>query len=71
MKILKEEIKLQCPANELWAILSDLRRSDWVPSIEEIILNAATTIIRDKIINITFLSTFKAENKELFMSDQE
>ena len=39
MKILKEEIKLQCPANELWAILSDLRRSDWVPSIEEIILN--------------------------------
>ena len=39
MKILKEEIKLQCPANALWAILSDLRRSDWVPSIEEIILN--------------------------------
>ena len=36
----------------------------------EIILNAATTIIRDKIINITFLSTFKAENNELFISDQ-
>ena len=39
MKILKEEIKLQCPADELWAILSDLGRSDWVPSIEEIRLN--------------------------------
>ena len=39
MKILKEEIKLQCQADELWAILSDLGRSDWVPSIEEIILN--------------------------------
>ena len=35
----------------------------------EIMLNAATIIIRDKIINITFLSTFKAENKELFISD--
>jgi len=35
----------------------------------DIILNAATIIISDKIINITFLSTFKAENKELFMSD--
>ena len=36
----------------------------------EIILNAATIIIKDKIINITFLSTFKAENKDLFVSDQ-
>ena len=36
----------------------------------EIILNAATIIIRVKIINITFLSTFKAENNELFISDQ-
>tara|TARA_B100001093_G_C26298715_1_gene788426 strand:- start:90 stop:590 length:501 start_codon:yes stop_codon:yes gene_type:complete len=36
----------------------------------EIILKAATMIIRDRIINITFLSTFKAENKELFISDQ-
>ena len=36
----------------------------------EIILNAATIIIKDKIINITFLSTFKAENNELFISDQ-
>ena len=32
--------------------------------IEEIILNAATVIIRVKIINITFLSTFKAFIKE-------
>ena len=35
----------------------------------EIILKAATIIINDKIINITFLSTFKAENNELFISD--
>ena len=34
----------------------------------EIILKAATIIIKDKIINITFLSTFNAENNELFMS---
>ena len=36
----------------------------------EIILNAATIIISDSIINITFLSTFRAENKELFISAQ-
>ena len=36
----------------------------------EIILNAATTIIRERIINITFLSTLRAENKELFVSAQ-
>ena len=35
----------------------------------EIILNAATIIIKDKIINITFLSTFNAENNDLFISD--
>ena len=34
----------------------------------EIILKAATTIISDKIINITLRSTFNAENKELFIS---
>ena len=32
----------------------------------EIILNAATMIISVKIKNITFLSTFKAEKKDLF-----
>ena len=36
----------------------------------EIMLNAATTIINVKIINITFLSTFKALKKDLFKSDQ-
>ena len=36
----------------------------------EIILKAATMIIKDKIINITLRSTFNAENKELFISDQ-
>ena len=37
----------------------------------DIILKAATIIISDKIMNITFRSTFRAENKELFISDQE
>ena len=36
----------------------------------EIILKAATIIIKDKMINITFRSTFNAENKELFISAQ-
>ena len=34
----------------------------------EIILNAATIIIKDKIINITFLSTFRAENLNKFLN---
>ena len=36
----------------------------------EIILKATTIIIKDNIINITFLSTFRAENNELFVSAQ-
>ena len=36
----------------------------------EIMLKAATIIISDKIINITLRSTFKAEKRELFISDQ-
>ena len=36
----------------------------------EIILKAATIIIKERIINITFLSTFKAENNDLFISAQ-
>ena len=36
----------------------------------EIILKAATMIINESIINITFLSTLRAENKDLFKSDQ-
>ena len=35
----------------------------------DIMLKAATIIINDKMINITFLSIFNAENKELFISD--
>ena len=37
----------------------------------EIILNAATIIMRVKIMNITFLSKFNASKKDLFMSAQE
>ena len=36
----------------------------------EIMLNAATIIISDNIINITLRSTFKAENNDLFISAQ-
>ena len=36
----------------------------------DIILNAATIIINESIMNITFLSTFKAENNDLFKSAQ-
>ena len=36
----------------------------------EIILKAATIIISDSIINITFLSNFKALKSDLFKSDQ-
>ena len=36
----------------------------------EMMLKAATIIISDKIINMTLRSTFKAEKRELFMSDQ-
>ena len=38
MKTLKEEIWFGCSANELWAILSDVGRCDWVPTIDEITL---------------------------------
>ena len=37
----------------------------------EMILNAATTIINESIMNITFLSTLKALNRDLFKSAHE
>ena len=37
----------------------------------EMILNAATIKINVKIMNITFLSTFRALKKDLFKSDHE
>ena len=39
MKILKEQVELNCSADELWAILSDVGRCDWVPTIKDISLN--------------------------------
>ena len=38
MKTLKEEAKFGCSADELWVILSDVGRCDWVPTIDEITL---------------------------------
>ena len=36
MKVLKEEMILNCSAKELWNILSDVSGCDWVPSVDEI-----------------------------------
>ena len=36
MKTLKEETRRNCSADKLWAILSDVGRCDWVPTIEKI-----------------------------------
>jgi hypothetical protein len=36
MKTLKEETKFNCSADELWLILSDVGRCDWVPTIDKI-----------------------------------
>ena len=38
MKTLKEETKFNCCADELWLILSDVGRCDWVPTIDKISL---------------------------------
>ena len=38
MKTLKEETKFNCSADELWLILSDVGRCDWVPTIDKISL---------------------------------
>ena len=39
MKILAERVELDCSAEYLWSILSDVGRSDWVPTIDKITLN--------------------------------
>ena len=38
MITLKEETKFNCSADELWLILSDVGRCDWVPTIDKITL---------------------------------
>ena len=38
MKTLKEEARFNCSAHELWVILSDVGRCDWVPTIDKIVL---------------------------------
>ena len=39
MKILAERVELDCSAEYLWSILSDVGRSDWVPTIDKITLD--------------------------------
>jgi hypothetical protein len=38
MKALKEEVIFHCSAADLWAVLSDVGRCDWVPTIQKISL---------------------------------
>ena len=40
MKVLKEEMILNCSADKLWAILSDVSSCDLVPSVDDIRLEA-------------------------------
>jgi hypothetical protein len=47
MKTLKEEVKFNCSADELWAILSDIGRCDWVPTIEKIVLEGDLKTFRN------------------------
>ncbi|MEC7865306.1 MAG: SRPBCC family protein [Pseudomonadota bacterium] len=39
MKVLREEIILDCSAKVLWEILSDISRCDWVPTVDKISLD--------------------------------
>ncbi len=39
MRTLREQILFNCSAECLWEILSDVTRSDWVPAIDNIILD--------------------------------
>ncbi len=60
MKILKEEVIFQCSAKNLWSILSDVTRCDWVPTINSITLEDDCRVfemsgmgqVREKIIEI-------------------
>ena len=38
MKIIKEIINFDCNAKDLWKILTDVSRCDWVPSVDKIII---------------------------------
>jgi len=38
MKVLNEDAIFCCPAKDLWAVISDFSRCDWVPTIEKITL---------------------------------
>ena len=42
MKVLSESKVFACPAEELWEILSDVSRCDWVPSVEKISLEGVS-----------------------------
>jgi hypothetical protein len=46
MKTLKEEPILNCSAESLWNILSDVSRCDWVPTIDEIRLEGDCRIFK-------------------------
>ena len=49
MKTLKEEARFNCSAHELWVILSDVGRCDWVPTIDKIALEALFAWLLDDV----------------------
>ena len=46
MKVLKEEMILNCSAMELWSIISDVSRCDWVPGVDSIELDGNKRIFK-------------------------
>ena len=67
MKILKEKIELHCSANELWAILSDVARCDWVPSIEDITLSDDYRYFEMKGMGVITEKILKCDEQEMIL----
>ena len=44
LKIIKETVVLGCSAEYLWAILSDVTRCDWVPTVDAIRLEGSCRV---------------------------
>ena len=44
MKSIEERLVLQAPIDEVWKILSDISRCDWVPSVEKISLEGVSRV---------------------------
>ena len=66
MKSIEERLVLQAPINEVWNILSDISRCDWLPTVNHVELEDDCRVfemegmgkIKEKIIEITKQMTF-------------